>query len=48
MISCYWTTPKCVLFNHSLIRVMIPGIMIRMSPAGVGTPLWTASSIGHW
>jgi len=27
---------------------MIPGIVIQMSPAGIGTPVWIASDIGHW
>jgi len=37
-----------VLFNHSLVRVMISGIMIRMSPTEVGTLVWIANGIKHW
>jgi len=37
-----------VLFNHSLVRVKIPGIVIQMSSVGVGTPVWIASGMGHW
>ena len=27
---------------------MIPGIVIRMSPTGVETPVRIASGMGHW
>ena len=27
---------------------MILGIMIRMSPTEIGTPVWIASGMGHW
>ena len=37
-----------MLFNHSLVWLMISGIMIQMSSAGVETPMWIASNIGHW
>ena len=37
-----------MLFNHSLVRIMIPGIVFRMSPAEVGTPEWTTSGMEYW
>jgi len=37
-----------VLFNHSIVRVMIPDIVIRMSRTGVGTPVWITSNRGCW
>jgi len=48
LLCIQWEYQACRLFNHSLVQVIIPGIVIRMSPAGVRTPVWIASDIGHW
>jgi len=37
-----------VLLNHSFVWVMLPRILIQMSLAGVGTPMWIASVRGCW
>ena len=37
-----------LLFDHSLIWIMVPVGHVRMGSTGVRAPVWTASGMGHW
>ena len=41
-------TSEHLLFDHSLVWIMVPVCHVRMGSTGVWAPVWTASGMGHW
>ena len=37
-----------MLFDHSLVWIMVPVDHVRMGSTGVRAPVGTASGMGHW
>ena len=48
IITQKWWHQEHLLFDHFLVRIMVPICHVRMSSAGVLALVWTASGMGHW
>jgi len=48
LITQQWWCQEHLLFNHSLIQIMVPVCHVQMGLTGVRAPVWTANGMRHW